>query len=439
MVIYVFDGTLEGLLTAIFEFYERKPGKIQLVSQSRFEPVLLDEVFEVISDETKAKRVWDGLKKKISPDWQQRFYKTFLSESDESFRHLFDFACYIFDNPKGAETNYGHPSVIALSQMERSVSRERHRMKAFIRFQETADGIFYAPVEPDYNVLPLIADFFKNRYADQRWIIYDLKRKYGLYYDLQKVEEICLEYAPEMKNDATFLSEDVVSDKEKLYGLLWNDYFKSTNIPARKNMKLHIQHVPKRYWKYLTEKQQMEKLYFIAIVPPKEISDEITLIKHDFAINYESERALKVMPHITLKVPFKIFESDHKRLLSWFEKVQIPTERFEIKLKDFGSFPNPEHPVIYVHPLTSEPLNLLQQTLIQDFYDNFPGVRKENTDRNFNPHMTVAYRDLKPTQFEKAWEIYQHKTYEAIFQTENIQLLQHDGTKWNIILTKNLH
>jgi len=439
MTIYVFDGSLEGLLTAIFEFYERKPGKIQLVSQSRFEPVLLDEVFEVISDETKAKRVWDGLKKKISPDWQQRFYKTFLSESDESFRHLFAFACYIFDNPKGAETNYGHPSVIALSQMERSVSRERHRMKAFIRFQETADGIFYAPVEPDYNVLPLIADFFKNRYADQRWIIYDLKRKYGLYYDLQKVEEIRLEYTPEMKNDAAFLSEDVVSDKEKLYGLLWNDYFKSTNIPARKNMKLHIQHVPKRYWKYLTEKQQMEKLYFIAIVPPKEISDEITQIKDDFAKNYESGRALKVMPHITLKVPFKIFESDHKRLLSWFEKVQIPTENFEIKLNDFGSFPNPEHPVIYVRPLASEPLNLLQQTLIQDFYDNFPGVRKENTDRNFNPHMTVAYRDLKPTQFEKAWEIYQHKTYEANFQTENIQLLQHDGTKWNVILTKNLN
>ena len=87
MVIYVFDGSLEGLLTAIFEFYERKPGKIQLVSQSRFEPVLLDEVLEVVSDEAKAKRVWDGLKKKISSDWQQRFYKTFLSESDESFKH----------------------------------------------------------------------------------------------------------------------------------------------------------------------------------------------------------------------------------------------------------------------------------------------------------------------------------------------------------------
>lgn len=254
MVIYVFDGTLEGLLTAIFEFYERKPGKIQLVAINHFESVLLDEVLQITSDETKAKRVWNGLKKKIGPDWLLRFYKAFLSEDAATFQQLFNFACYIFDNAAGAEKNFGHPAVLAVSKMDKSVNREKHRMKAFIRFQETADGIFYAAIEPDFNVLPLIMPFFKNRYADQPWIIYDLKRHYGLYYDLNKVEEIVLEEKPKLKAASTLLSEDVLHNKEQLYGLLWKDYFKSTNIPARKNMKLHIRHVPKRYWKYLTEK-----------------------------------------------------------------------------------------------------------------------------------------------------------------------------------------
>ena len=254
MVIYVFDGTLEGLLTAIFEFYDRKPGKIQLVAQNHFKSVLLDEVQQITSDETKAKRVWNGLKKKIGPDWLLRFYKAFLSEDAATFQQLFNFACYIFDNAAGAEKNFGHPAVLAVSKMDKSVNREKHRMKAFIRFQETADGIFYAAIEPDFNVLPLIMPFFKNRYADQPWIIYDLKRHYGLYYDLNKVEEIVLEEKPKLKTASTFLSEDVLHNKEQLYGLLWKDYFKSTNIPARKNMKLHIRHVPKRYWKYLTEK-----------------------------------------------------------------------------------------------------------------------------------------------------------------------------------------
>lgn len=250
MEVYVFDGSMEGLLTAVFEFYERKPKAIQLVSQRHFQPVLLEEVYEIISDESKSKRVWEGLKKKMGAEWQLRFYKAYLSEDAATFQQLFDFACYIFDNPKGAEQNFGHPAVLAVTQMERSVNREKHRMKAFIRFEETVDGIFYAPINPDFNVLPLIANFFKNRYADQRWIIYDLKRKYGLYYDLEKVEEIFMEETPHIKT-----ADDLLHGKEELYGLLWKDYFKSTNIPARKNMKLHIRHVPKRYWKYLAEKR----------------------------------------------------------------------------------------------------------------------------------------------------------------------------------------
>jgi probable DNA metabolism protein len=42
---------------------------------------------------------------------------------------------------------------------------------------------------------------------------------------------------------------------ETLYQDLWQQYFKSVNIAARKNTRLHIQHMPRRYWKYLPEKR----------------------------------------------------------------------------------------------------------------------------------------------------------------------------------------
>jgi len=45
-----------------------------------------------------------------------------------------------------------------------------------------------------------------------------------------------------------------LDDEELLYDQLWKDYFHSVNIQARKNMKLHIQYVPKRYWRYMNEK-----------------------------------------------------------------------------------------------------------------------------------------------------------------------------------------
>ncbi|RZJ75451.1 MAG: DNA metabolism protein [Flavobacterium sp.] len=255
MVVYVFDGTFEGLLTAIFEFYEQKPGTVQLVWDRLHQPTMLGETVFIDNDEEKAKRVWKGLCKKMGKDWQQIFYKTHLAEDSQTFQDLFNLARYIFDNPAGAEKNFGNPYVMAISKMERKISRERHRMKAFIRFQKTADGMYYCPIEPDFNVLPLVAAFFKNRYADQQWIIYDVKRKYGLYYDLHKVTEISYEFVANIDTKKTVLPAELLDSKEELASLLWKDYFNSVNIPARKNMKLHIQHVPKRYWKYLNEKE----------------------------------------------------------------------------------------------------------------------------------------------------------------------------------------
>jgi len=107
-------------------------------------------------------------------------------------------------------------------------------------------------IEPDFNVLPLIGDHFEKRYAAQNWMIYDLRRHYGLYYDQQKTEFITC--TADMHTRLRQQVSDALSTEEDHYQRLWKDYFSSVNIPERRNMKLHLQHVPKRYWKYLTEK-----------------------------------------------------------------------------------------------------------------------------------------------------------------------------------------
>jgi probable DNA metabolism protein len=78
-----------------------------------------------------------------------------------------------------------------------------------------------------------------------------MKRKYGIYYDLSSVSEIELDFSDDIKQQSPL----VFSESEEIYQVLWRDYFKHVNIPARKNTKLHIRHVPKRYWKLLVEKQ----------------------------------------------------------------------------------------------------------------------------------------------------------------------------------------
>ena len=252
-MVYLIDGSLESLLCAVFDWFERKPGKVSLKVLKYHQPEAFNAVHTVYNDPSNADRVWKGLGQKLDKGWLRRFYCTFLAETAEAYVTLFEFACYIFSSLPGAEHNYGNPHVLKLAQTAKKVEREKHRMEAFIRFQQTSDDLFYCGIDPDFNVLPLIMSHFKNRYADQKWIIYDLKRHYGLFYDLEAVSEI--HFSLEEERTLSKPAREQLSEKEGLYALLWNDYFKSTNIAARKNTKLHVQHVPKRYWKYLTEKK----------------------------------------------------------------------------------------------------------------------------------------------------------------------------------------
>ena len=175
-------------------------------------------------------------------------YSSFLSGLPDIENTLLQFIQLILKT-HDAEVAYGNPAVLKVSQVSKMVHREKHRMEAFIRFRLTNNGIYYAHIEPDFNVIPLIASHFKKRYADQRWLIYDLKRKYGIYYNVETVEEITIEFA----NSST-ADELMFCEAEEEYQTLWKDYFKHVNIESRKNTKLHLQHVPKRYWKHLTEK-----------------------------------------------------------------------------------------------------------------------------------------------------------------------------------------
>ena len=58
--------------------------------------------------------------------------------------------------------------------------------------------------------------------------------------------------------------------------------------------------------------------------------------------------------------------------------------------------------------------------------------------RNFNPHLTVAYRDLTSENFEKAWEEYEDKDFKERFDVQKVGLYKHFNQRWNLISTKEL-
>ena len=243
----VYDGSWDGFLSAVFEAYDRKLTKVSISKSVDFQPGIFGDSIEVFSDATKANRVWLGLQKKLSVKALNDIYSSFLSGLAEMDNHLLHYIQFALTTI-GAELAFGEACILRVSQVSKMVHREKHRMEAFIRFQLTRDNIYYAVIEPDYNVIPLLISHFKNRYADQNWLIYDLRRDYGIFYNLKTVEEVTL------TENTIESGQSMFSDTEVLYQTLWKDYFKSVNITERKNTKLHLHHVPKRYWKHLTEK-----------------------------------------------------------------------------------------------------------------------------------------------------------------------------------------
>src|SRR5690606_29417196 len=239
-MIYIFDGTYNGFLCCVFECFERKDTDVRLLAEG--EDVLQSDMFSpsttIITDAIKAKRVLSGLQKLVGWSVAMDFFRVFLSEDLKAWTAAFTIIRKLFSGEKNILKNYGDDDMLYFAQTLKKVSRERHRMKAFVRFSKSSDGLFVAVIEPDFNVLPLIADFFKKRYADQQWLIYDVKREYGLLYDKLNVLEVNL--SPEERQMLTKDTVITLDMKDEHFQNLWKRYYQSTNIEARKNMKLHL-------------------------------------------------------------------------------------------------------------------------------------------------------------------------------------------------------
>ena len=250
--ILTYDGSFDGFLTCVFHVYELKLNTVEIQKNTLIQDSLFGTTEEVVTDSNKADRVWKGIKEKTTSSGSLRLYYAFLSEQHQVENLLLGYIQYALKSKIPIDADFANETVLKVSQIAKSVGREKHRMEAFVRFKLTKDDFYFANIEPDFDVLPLISKHFKRRYADQKWMIYDLKREYGLFYDLDKVDLIQMSLPEDF--DTTKTSTDYFANEELEFQTLWQDYFESTNIPSRKNMKLHIRHVPKRYWKYLSEK-----------------------------------------------------------------------------------------------------------------------------------------------------------------------------------------
>lgn len=253
MNIFLYDSTFEGFLSAVFYAFDTKVFPNKILKTDLFQEDFFAEKFNIYTNKEYAKRVWDGIEKKASKKIGQKVYRVFLSELPDVEMLIFRYLELTFKTSAGIDTDYSNDTVLEFNKIYKKVCMEAHRAVMFIRFQKTADGIYYAPFDPAYNVLPLSIKHFKDRFSDQQWVIYDTRRNYGYYYNLEDVSEIRISNN-QVNPFSGKIDKSIMDNSELDFQELWNDYFNSINIKERKNLKVHKQFLPKRFWKYLPEK-----------------------------------------------------------------------------------------------------------------------------------------------------------------------------------------
>lgn len=260
MKVYVFDNTLDGLLTAVFDSFFLHQQPEMLLAEGDQLPLFADDLHTVVTDADHAAQVWKGLEKRLTAAGLRVISLSWLSEERALNQPLFNYICKVFRQPAGApsiEQNASDIDVLAVRNTCRRVLHEQLRMKQFIRFQKAKDGTYLAVISPDHNVLPLIIDHFQDRFNDQTWLIYDAKRHYGYYYDGAAAPiRITFEDESAVPFDLANgkMDAEVLSNDDALFQQLWRTYFKAICIKERMNPRKQLNDMPRRYWKYMTEK-----------------------------------------------------------------------------------------------------------------------------------------------------------------------------------------
>jgi 2'-5' RNA ligase len=170
-------------------------------------------------------------------------------------------------------------------------------------------------------------------------------------------------------------------------------------------------------------------LYFIALVPHRELGEKIHKIKERMKAEFGAEHALKSPAHITLQMPFKRSSEDETFISETLRRFVTGEKCFTVDLDGFGAF---APRVIFIKISKPEPVmalySRLKEVLMTELQFGPAEIMKD-----VQPHITVATRDLTKEAFNEAWTKLPKEEFKASFDVHSAFLLKHNGRNWDIL------
>jgi len=241
------------MLTAVAVAVKSQAETAGVCAERDFVPTLVMDTRRIDTDRAQAQRLFDYLSS-LGRLPARLAFNGYLSEDRLAGSHLVGLVRECLRHGERAANCFACEPVRALHNLNKKVSFEAHRLNGLIRFRILQDGLQYAPIEPDHNVISYCCHHFTARLKNHRWIIHDVTRGLALYWDRQSLQPITVDQA---FTDHVVAHGEVppeeMDEQEQRYQQLWQAFHGAINNSARENRQLQRQLMPKRYWKYLVE------------------------------------------------------------------------------------------------------------------------------------------------------------------------------------------
>ena len=252
-----YDSTFNGFLSVVFEIYRMHLDVGEILPDRSDTPCnLFMQPFRIETSEESAQRLRRAISNQASPEILATLEVAFRSEENGIEMKILAYLRKMFagKDPSYAK-NPTSDEMLPLLLTARTVRHEVGGMLGMVRFSQMPDGTYFSEIEPKYDILEMLVGHFRGRFANEKWVIYDSKRGFGIYYDgaASGMDRCPVEITiPDIRQVTTATQSDG-------FVQLWQDYYKSIAIKERENPKLLRRCLPVRYWKHLPERQFQAK------------------------------------------------------------------------------------------------------------------------------------------------------------------------------------
>lgn len=241
---YLYDGTSEGLLSAVARILAEENDAENLTLAVR-ENTLFEEGVYIATDTAAAEEFFNRLRSEAS-EAVYTFYCFTMTEKEGMETSMLHYLALAMKHGSKVNGYLTHPAVKEIVTVARKAGRELHRMKGLLRFEKLQDGAYLAKMEPDNNIIHPLALHFSKRLRAENWFIYDVRRRTAARWHRGTLTLGAIEQ----------FTAPTLSDEEKAVQALWRTFFNTIAISERKNSRLQKSSMPLKYWKYLIEKQE---------------------------------------------------------------------------------------------------------------------------------------------------------------------------------------